>query len=199
MSTREEDSEVVELALELQGLSITVRGRPHQAASFVHLVTQSPELRQDSAPQEPSELGGYSTISASTTSSETRRSIQASFLPCPQHWVVSAGAALRSQSTRFTGGDRARRAWLAGQWAKAVLDGRVSSPNSTEAIELGNRFWCVVRCAHCPTPRIFTSSSAFFGAVRPLEGSDTISHAFPSETEAHIYLEAAGCPVTALN
>ena len=67
-----------------------------------------------------------------------------------------------------------------------------SSPNRSEAIELQNKFWCVVFCQGVSCPRVFTSSRAFFGAVGPVEGSTTICHAFPSETEARVYLEGAG-------
>eukprot|EP00435_Cladocopium_sp_Y103_P043042 s6_g12.t1 len=83
-------------------------------------------------------------------------------------------------------------AWLAGQWARAVIRGRVSSPNRTETVELGNRFWCVVKCSSCTVPQVFTTSAGYFRAIGTLAGSDTVSHAFASETEARIYLEAAG-------
>eukprot|EP00438_Fugacium_kawagutii_P032333 Skav226350 [mRNA] locus=scaffold2980:276189:287601:- [translate_table: standard] len=189
MSIRGDDSEVVELAVELAGVLITVRGHPRQAADFIQQVAQQPpELRQDSAPRD----SPAAATPASSATSETRVSIAAAFPPCPQHWVVTASGALRSQAARLTGAERARRAWLAGQWARAVLEGRVATPNASETIDLGNRYWCVVRCPHCRVPRIFTTSGNYWSAVRRLEGTDTISHAFASETEAHIYLEAAG-------
>eukprot|EP00435_Cladocopium_sp_Y103_P031072 s2443_g7.t2 len=94
--------------------------------------------------------------------------------------------------SRLSAVHRAERAWLAGQWAKAVLQGRGSSPNRTETIELGNRFWVVLRSTNCTAPRVFTTSAAFFAAVGSLAGSNSVTHAFPSETEARIYIEAAG-------
>jgi len=98
----------------------------------------------------------------------------------------------RSWGSHKTPAERAKRAWIAGNCARAVAQGRVSSPNCSETIELQNRYWCVVRCSNCHTPRVFTSSSAFFRATGPIEGSSTICHAFPSRAEARIYLEAAG-------
>jgi len=57
--------------------------------------------------------------------------------------------------------------------------------------------WAIVstwsfRCARFECPRIFRSSQSFHSAVGRLENTDTICHGFPTDTEAAIYLEAAG-------
>ena len=52
---------------------------------------------------------------------ETRCSIASAFPNCPAHWIGLASS--RLSGSRISGADRARRAWLAGCWAKAVVDG----------------------------------------------------------------------------
>lgn len=196
------DPEVVELSLQLSGLQITVRGPPVAASEFIQ------GLQRGSAQHSAASTSGYNSPRATlgrgeaaspapspapsaATSGETRASILATFPDCPAPWISIASRELGASSR--TPADRARRAWVAGNWAQAVVQGRVSSPNRSETIDLPNRFWCVVRCERCTTPRVFTTSAAFFRAVGSLQGSDTICHAFPSKTEAKIYLQAAGC------
>ncbi len=118
---------------------------------------------------------------------ETRRSIEDSFPACPSNWI-RAGRTLSAIGT--SGEERVTRAWLAGCWAKAVLDNRIGSPNRSSACRLQNRFWVVLFCQGLETPRVFTSSRSFFAAVGRVEGSDTLCHGFASATET--YLEAAG-------
>ena len=81
----------------------------------------------------------------------------------PQRLLGQAEANL--SRSRIPPARRAERAWVAGSWARAVLDGRVSSPNCTETIGLGSRFWVVLRCSSCSCPSVFTTSAAFFAAV----------------------------------
>ena len=50
----------------------------------------------------------------------------------------------------------------------------------------------VIRCSRFECPRIFRSSQSFHSAVGRLENTDTICHGFRTDTEAAIYLEAAG-------
>ena len=185
------DSDIVELSVQLAGLSITVRGSPARAADFVRDLTESPPRSshpgvESSVASEPSLLSWTSSAAAPV---ESRTSILASFPPCPGHWLLVSH---RLTSSRLPGAQRIRRAWIAGCWARAVREGRIGSPNQTEAIELPNRFWCVVHCEHLSQPRVFSTSGAFFAAVGRVQGSTTICHGFPSETEARCYFEAAG-------
>lgn len=206
MSTTETDPSVVELTLQLSGLQVTVRGPLDRASRFVQQVSDlqrgppstprassgaSPGLRENGSAT-PSTVG-----QARTPFSETRASILASFPDCPEHLLQLACARLGGPRQHCE--VRAARAWVAGNWARAVVEGRVSSPNRTPTIDLRNRFWAVVRCSRCRAPRIFTSSAAYHRALGPLEDSDSLSQAFPSETEARIYLEAAGVEVEELD
>ena len=192
MSQPDQDSEVVELSLQLSGLSITVRGSPSRAADFVRgLSDPAPTPTGNHGYPQPL-LGTPASSVASWVSSsvETRCSIASEFPTCPAHWIGLASS--RLSGSRIGGADRARRAWLAGCWARAVIDSRVGSPNRSAAIELPNRLWCVLSCQGLSCPRVFTTSRQFFAAVGQVEGSTTVCHAFPSETESRIYFKAAG-------
>ena len=191
MSQPEQDSEVVELSLQLSGLAITVRGSPSRAVEFVRGLSDqaSPAPSHHGYPSQPGTPA--STVRSWVSSSvETRCSIASEFPSCPAHWLGLAAS--RLSGSRIGGADRARRAWLAGCWARAVIDSRIGSPNRSAAIELPNRFWCVLSCQGLTCPRVFTTSRQFFAAVGAVEGSTTVCHAFPSETESRIYFEAAG-------
>lgn len=202
-----EDPEVVELDIQFSGLSITVRGPPSTAASFLQQVTTgqhdqasdqrpvpssapylaSPAPRASSSEERPRAFGRPGPTYART--GETRASVEASFPPCPATWIGAASS--RLSGSRLSSLERAHRAWKAGQWARAVRQGRVSSPNRTESIDLPNRVWCVVRGPQGGDPKVFHSSPDFFTYVGDLSQSHTLCHAWPSETEAKIYFEGA--------
>lgn len=187
MSQPGSDAEVIELSVNFSGLSITVRGSPDRAADFVRGLSDrgSPSTSH----HDPSlDLSAAAPSPVAFSAAESRSSIPGSFPLCPAHWLARGN---RLTGSRIPGNQRVRRAWIAGCWARSVLEGRISSPNRSEAIELQNKFWCVVFCQGVSCPRVFTSSRAFFGAVGPVEGSTTICHAFPSETEARV--RSGGC------
>lgn len=73
-----------------------------------------------------------------------------------------------SATASYTASQRIKRAYVAGQWAKATIDRRVSSPNRTSTIELPNRVYAVLRTASLSSPRVYGSSKEFFGAVGDL-------------------------------
>ena len=95
--------------------------------------------------------------------------------------------------SKLCGADRVRRAYLAGQWAKAVRDKRVPSPNRTPPIELKNRFYAILSGGlGLDRPTVFNSAASYWAAIGPsLADSPAISHGFPSQTEARTYLAGA--------
>ena len=210
MQPQDPDREIIELSFEFSGISIAVRGSPSRAADFVRNLHSTPSASEENnygfseVLSEPSHIGssvsGFSVVHreepsvALDTSTvhrpETRRTIWDSFPPCPANWLGVPAAQL--VGSRLTGQQRVQRAWTAGSWARAVREGRIGSPNQTPAIELGNRFWCVLYSSRVPRPAVYTTSGRFFAAVGRLAGSDTICHGFPTETEARVYFEAAG-------
>ena len=191
-----QDDEVIELSLSLRGLDITVRGPARRASEALSLITGSLAGLSASAPASDGSFEVVSaapeSVSVGTTSRlESRAEIASSFLPCPAVWY--------GQGSRLVGSDEAvrgriRRAWVAGQWARAVLDRRVLSPNRSEPLDLRSRFYAVVRCRGLDCPVVFRSSGGYWRAVGSFSGSgeDSISHSFPSECEARAYLVSAG-------
>ena len=197
MSSRSnrQDGEVIELSVCIRGLDITVRGPSVRATEALSLITGA--LAGLPAPGSVSDhsfelVSGAESVSAEPHRGlETRDEISATFGVCPGHWI--------SQATRLggsveSGRSRVRRAWLAGQWARAVLDERTRSPNRSEPLDLRARFYAVVRCDSIECPVVFRSSASYWSAVGSFSGrgANSVSHSFPSELEARAYLTAAG-------
>eukprot|EP00435_Cladocopium_sp_Y103_P072553 s1267_g40.t1 len=158
MSQHSEDPDTVDLTVDFAGLTISVRGSPSSSAAFVRGLSHHPLA---SSPARPSSAGprpssAYQASPArsqvgSTTSVDTRASIQDSFGPLPETWANLATAHLGVPAADARA--RAERAWRAGCWAKAVLEGRVSSPNRTPTVPQQNRAWCVLRSARLDSPQ----------------------------------------------
>ena len=110
-------------------------------------------------------------------------------------WVPLEGSS-KLVGSKLCGADRVRRAFLAGQWGKAARDKRVPSPNRTLPIELKNRFYVVLSGGiGLDRPTVFNSSASYWAAHNAigtsLPNSPAISHGFPSQTEARVYLAGA--------
>ena len=183
------DDEEVNLALEFEGLSISVRGSSSAAVDFVRRISSSsPAPSVISVPPASSFSHVSSVPSASPVSaSETRASIEASFPDCPVSCLRLASR-LQWESSQYSREDRIRRAWKAGNWAGATIRGRVQSPNRTPTIDLGNRSYVVLRAPGIDSPQIFSTSAQFHRAVGDLAGTDTVCHGFPTKTEAEVYI-----------
>ena len=153
MSQPDPDTEVIELSVALSGLSITVRGSPARAAEFVRGLSDrgSPSASHN----DPTlDLSAASLSSVAPSATESCSSIPGSFPLCPAHWLARGNCL---SGSRIPGNQRVRRAWIAGCWAGAVLEERISSPNRSEAIELQNRFWCVVSSQGITCSRVLCS------------------------------------------
>lgn len=97
--------------------------------------------------------------------------------------LLTFAARLQETSSGWTSEERIERAWRAGNWAGAVKQGRVGSPNRTLAIDLPNRHYVVLRGPGISSPRFFRSSRAFFQAVGTLDGPSHICHGSKFEAE----------------
>lgn len=163
-----------------------------EAADLVEYISQY-QPRAGSGRSDSFELvssaGSTSAVPTRATVPETRDSILRSFPPCPVR-LFSQSSRLCGSST--SGKDRVQRAWTCGQWARAVQEGRAGSPNRSPTIDLRSRFYAVLRAPGLGRPTIFRSSAGYWNCIGSLEDSTSISHSFPSEAEARIYLEAAG-------
>ena len=90
MGQPEPDPEVIELSLQLAGLSITVRGSPARAVDFVRELAAASEA----------------SVQSLTSSGDTRASLLASFPACPAHWI--------SRAATHLSGSQLSGAWLLG-------------------------------------------------------------------------------------
>eukprot|EP00435_Cladocopium_sp_Y103_P023879 s334_g5.t2 len=185
----------IELSCKLGELSITVRGPAELAANFIKDITKR-ELPSSSSPlRRPPSEGSFDLVSEPGPSArsrsvlETRDQIAASFAECPPY-LQKEGAKLVGSAT--PGSERAKRAWLAGQWASAVVSGRIHSPNRSTQLDLRPRYYVVLSATGLAKPTIFKSARSYWSVVGELSTSSSVSHAFPSEQEAKIYLAGAG-------
>ena len=195
MSRGSHDGETIELSFSYDGLDITVRGSPRKASRFLASVTSGSLAGRPASPSPT--LGSFERVGSVVGDPvvsvpprvESRDAIAAGFVPCPGRLLDSASK-LSGPVSSAEG--RIRRAWEAGQWARAVLAERIGSPNRTPPLEIRSRFYAVAKADGLLHPTIFKSSGSYFRAVGNLVESSSVSQAFPSELEARIYLEAAG-------
>ena len=191
MSEASQQDDITDITFGFRGLTITVSGPPRQAARFVDEILQRGESPVHSF--SASSVGHSVAPSSPPTSQagypETRFEIERSFGDCPDSVLLSASrlGGLVPQAQQ-----RIKRAWLAGKWAGAVLAKRVGSPNRTPQIDLRSRIYVVLQCESLSSPAAFSSSHSYWRCVGRLRDSSSISHSFPSETEARIYCSAAG-------
>ena len=177
--TSADDGSILELTCHFRDLHITIAGPPDRATEALQLsfdlLSEAPSV---AAP--PRGLG-----------LETRDQIAATFSPCPEQYL-RLGASL--SGSPLSGVERIKRAWLAGNWAKAVLDSRVASPCRTPQLDIRPRVYAILRSDRTSQPTLCKSAGTYWSLVGNLEESNSISHAFPSESEAKIYFAGASAP-----
>ena len=87
---------------------------------------------------------------------------------------------------------RAQRAWEAGLWAKATLEGRVPKPRPSPKIDLKPEVYIIVRAPGLDHPVRVSTAAEYFRIIPSFRNSDSISHSFPSLAEARVYCAAIG-------
>ena len=107
--------------------------------------------------------------------------------------VLALGRRLGS-CENFSGEDRIRRAWKAGREAAEVLEGRKSRPEATPRLPLANRVYCILRVTDLVCPRVVHSFSEYKAFPGILSDPRSISHAFPSDSEARAFFAGASLP-----
>ena len=109
-------------------------------------------------------------------------------IPALPGWVLDLCTSL--QDCSLTKRERAERAWESGSWARFVLEGRVGTPRPSKPIELPNKVYVVLKAPGYSCPLFCESAASYRAVVKEFQG--TLSHGFPSKTEAGIYCGAAG-------
>ena len=189
MSQVPQNGDHIELRCSLGDLQVTIKGPQAQASALLQKITAPRQEESQASPRTESSFDLVSSIPEAAQSSETRSQIAASFAPCPR---VHLAQASRLSGSSHSGEDRIRRAWLAGQWAKAVQEGRISTPNRSQQLDLRPRFYAVVRASNISGSALCKSAAAYWRIIEDLAQSSSISHAFPSEIEAQVYFAGAG-------
>ena len=181
--------DVVDITLRFGNLSVSVSGPSSQTSQLVSEITSASSVLGSS--QGYSERGSPARSSAPSNFAavgETRAEIEASFPVCPQRFLDSASSLGSGTSD---GRSRIQRAWAAGNWTKAVLQGRAGSPNRTPQLSLQPKVYVVLRADGLSRPACFRSSRSYWSALGGAHRS-SVSHSFLSKTEARVYCEAAG-------
>ena len=135
----------------LGDLRISISGPASQATDLLRSITSGQLGASSAASSAASVAPSFDLVSQPPASHrpprgyperlEHRDTILATFRPCPDYLLEGSSKLVGS---KLCGADRVRRAYLAGQWAKAVRDKRVPSPNRTPPIELKNRFYAIL-------------------------------------------------------
>eukprot|EP00435_Cladocopium_sp_Y103_P061892 s916_g23.t1 len=170
-----DNDDILCLAIQFQGLEVTVRGPSERALEFVERI-QPGGLRGGGPANPPAPRASASGSPAP--------------LPdCPDNLL--ALSARLSAASFLSPADRVKRAWTLGCRAKRLLDGQEFPDEPIISCDLPSNFFVVLRGVNISEPKILRSARAFHQA---LEGAELpgVGHDFPSETEARVYLAAAG-------
>ena len=179
---------VIELSLRLGNLRISISGPHSEATRLLQDITS--RHSSSSGALSPRSEASFALVSESLPSvrgPESRDQIQRSFAEVPEDLLRLAS---RLTGSKLSGEARIRRAWRAGCWAGAVLADRCATPCRSEQLDLRPRVYVVLRARSLSSPAAFSSSASYFRAVGSFEES-SLSHSFPSETEARAYCRAA--------
>ena len=162
------------------------RPRPSVAPSPQGAADRSslPDFATASASVDPTPVSGASRFSASSAHDEVAQLLTTAPQYCFDLCNRLAGT---REFVRF----RVQRAWEAGLWAKAVVDGRITKPRPTPRLEVRSTVYIIVRGPGIQQPTRVSSSAAFFQLV-PRFTEDSLSHSFPSICEATVYCLALG-------
>eukprot|EP00435_Cladocopium_sp_Y103_P058907 s356_g20.t2 len=86
---------------------------------------------------------------------------------------------------------RARRAWQAGHWARAVVEGKIVKPRPTAKITQRSTVYIIVQGPGIDKPVRVASAARYYQLV-PKFSETSLSHGWPSQAEAQVYCLALG-------
>ena len=162
--------------------------RPPQRSS--HLGVAGPSCTSPAASSSTSVVPEYPLPGLSGQRFASRQAIALGFPAIPDSCV----ALCRCLSVADLGpAERAERAWLAGCWAGAVLAGQVDRPDPSAPLSLPSRFYCILRADGLASPVVCSSLATFRRIVGYSLGS-SVTHGFPSSSEARVYFSGANLP-----
>ena len=145
----------------------------------------SPPTRSAPVPVTQDHLQG---CPAQVSGPTTRADLAASLPPCPSEWLDRAGTL--TAAANLDGRGRILRAWIAGAWARLVLQGVVGTPAASRQLNLPSRYYAVIG-GEGVRPALYRSFREYSRALGPIEACPAVSHAFPTELETQVYCAGA--------
>ena len=136
----------------------------------------------------PPSVPASSTV-GSDFSTESYHRVAASLDPLPGYCI---DLCVRLGGTKEEVEFRARRAWEAGLWAKATLEGVVPKPRPTPKFHLRPTIYIIIRAPSVVRPVRVDSAAEYFKLIPSFSGSSSISHGFASVAEARVYCAGVG-------
>eukprot|EP00435_Cladocopium_sp_Y103_P072211 s47_g39.t1 len=86
---------------------------------------------------------------------------------------------------------RAQRAWEAGKWARATIEGKVPTPRPSTKLPQKPTVYIILKAPNVRGPVRVATAAEYFKLIPSFDGN-SVSHSFPSQAEARIYCIAAG-------
>ncbi len=134
-----------------------------------------------------------SSVAGTDFSTESYHRVAATLEPLPGYCLDFC---LRLGGTKNQIEFRARRAWEAGLWARAALQGLVPKPRPTPKLPgPKNSVYIIVRAPSVLAPTRVDTAAEYFRLIPSFSGSNSISHAFGSIAEARVYCAGVGIPL----
>eukprot|EP00435_Cladocopium_sp_Y103_P029245 s568_g7.t1 len=159
------DNGEITLAIQFQGLSISVQGPASRALEFVQHLSPEPEA-------EP------------TTSVDFT-------LDCPEQYL--ALAAKLSAASSHSPIERVQRAWRAGLYARAALAGDLSERSvAVVELDLPSTYFVVLQGRGVTETKVLRNRKEFLDLSKAQSGPPFVGHGFPSETETRVFIAGAG-------
>ncbi len=136
---------------------------------------------------------GASSIAGTDFSTESYHQVAATLDPLPGYCLDFC---LRLGGTKNQIEYRAKRAWEAGLWARATLQGLVPKPRPSPKLPgPKNSVYIIVRAPTVLAPTRVDTAAEYFRLIPSFSGSNSISHAFGSVAEARVYCAGVGIPL----
>ncbi len=129
-------------------------------------------------------------LTPSSQSFDSYHEVSSGIGPVPDHCVDFCSRLGSAEEARR----RATRAWEAGRWARAALEGIIPKPRPTPKIHLRPCVYLIVRAPGIENPVRVASANEYFRLL-PVFTQDSISHSFPSIAEARCYCAGVGIPL----
>ena len=172
-----------DLQLSIQELSAKV---DRLAARVEEIENQRGQTEPAPAPRQHSPTA-RSSVSLGQSSSSIFDSL-ATEIPAVPSWATELCSSLGG--SQLSKEARASRAWEAGYWARFCVQGRINKCRPTKPIDLPNKFYVVLKAPNFECPLLCETAGNYRAVVGDFQG--TVSHGFPSKSEARIYCAAAG-------